>query len=108
MGRPPGIARAKVHYGQRYEVSAWIPPAKMAEIACERTEGMVGYFLSCCHRFNPVIWQDQLHNLARSCYMQGINDAAQAMTTMNQSSEERDAPQATGRAGGVRPDARRD
>jgi hypothetical protein len=48
----------------------------MAEAAHERTEGMVGYFISCCHRYNPVIWQDQLYNLARSCYLQGASDAA--------------------------------
>lgn len=101
MSRPPGIKRAKVHYGNRYGVAAWVPPAKLSDIAHERTEGMVGYFTDCCHRFNPVIWLDQLHVLARSCYMQGINDAAQAMAMM---SKEKDAPQATGR--GVRGDAR--
>jgi hypothetical protein len=74
--KKPREPKVKVHYGQRYEVSAWYPSGAMIEVAHERTEGLVGYFLSCCSRFNPVIWQDQLYTLARSCYLQGAMDAA--------------------------------
>jgi hypothetical protein len=69
--------KRRIHYGNRYDVSAWIPSPEIARIAEERTEGLVGYFLSCASRA-PVKWQDQLHVLARSCYMQGLNDMAAA------------------------------
>lgn len=82
MSRPVGIPRAKIHYGKRYEVSGYFPSAAQVEAAHERTEGMVGYFLSCCNRFNPVQWQDELYKLARSCYLQGANDTAKVAAEM--------------------------
>jgi hypothetical protein len=74
---PPvkGSIRAKVHYGRRFEVSAWIPPKRLSDLAHDRIEGLVGYFLSCAHKRDCVKWQDDLYNLARSCYLQGVNDA---------------------------------
>jgi hypothetical protein len=77
---PPheGYRRAKVHFGKRFSVSAWVPTYALQEAAHERTEGMVGYFLSTCSRHDPVKWQDQLYILARSCYLQGASDTADA------------------------------
>jgi hypothetical protein len=74
--------KIKIHHGHRYGVSAWMPSAGSIEAANDRTEGMVGFFLSCCHRYNPVIWQDQLYTLARSCYLQGAADAAMVAAQM--------------------------
>jgi hypothetical protein len=68
--------RNPVHYGKRFEVSVYIPPKRLSEAAHERTEGMVGYFLSCAHR-DPVRWQNDLYTLARSCYLQGALDVAE-------------------------------
>ena len=76
MTKKPRERKEPIHYGKRYGVSAWVPSAQMVEAAGDRTEGMVGYFISCCNRFNPVIWQDELYTLARSCYLQGAADIA--------------------------------
>jgi hypothetical protein len=73
--------REPVHFGKRYEVSAWIPPSRMADVAHTRVEGMVGYFLSCAHR-DPVKWMDDLYILARSCYLQGATDTADVAAMM--------------------------
>jgi len=67
---------ARIHYGKRYEVSAWGPPPPLIAAADERTEGLVGYFLNCARHYNPIRWQNDLYTLARSCYMQGVMDAA--------------------------------
>jgi hypothetical protein len=73
--------RHPIHYGNRFEVSAYVPTAELAAVATERTEGMVGYFLSCAHR-DPLKWRDDLYALARSCYLQGAADVADAAATM--------------------------
>jgi len=74
--------RSLPHYGNRYEVKAWVPKAEIARIAHERTEGIVGYFLACARRHDPRKWEDDLYNLARSCYMQGLSDMADAAARM--------------------------
>lgn len=66
-----------VHYGRRYDVTAWIPTKPLTDLAHERTEGLVGYFLSCAHQA-PLRWQAEVATLARSCYLQGINDMLDA------------------------------
>jgi hypothetical protein len=78
--------RNPIHYGNRFEVSAWTPPAWLRDLASERIEGMVGYFLSCARRRDCMKWQDDLSTLARSCYLQGVHDAvdAAARTRMNE------------------------
>ena len=75
---PPekGSVRAKVHYGERFQVSAWMPTIEQVNLANERIEGLVGYFLSCAHKRDCVKWQNDLYALARSCYLQGATDAA--------------------------------
>lgn len=77
------MKRAKIHYGDRFDVSLWIPPATMTAIAEERTEGMVGYFVSTRSRIDPVKFIDELGKLARSCYMQGLNDAIDAAAKLH-------------------------
>jgi hypothetical protein len=68
--------RRSRHYGQFYGVSAWIPPRQLSDVAHERIEGMVGYFLSCAHSRDQLKWQNDLYVLARSCYLQGATDVA--------------------------------
>ena len=68
--------RRRIHYGQRFGVSAWVPSQAQIEAADERTEGMVGYFLSCARRDDSSRWMDDLYTLARSCYLQGAMDTA--------------------------------
>jgi hypothetical protein len=73
--------RNRIHYGERFGVSAFVPPPKLAKAAAERTEGLVGYFLSCAHR-EGLKWHDDLYSLARSCYVQGVLDAANVAAEM--------------------------
>jgi len=74
--------RTPTHFGKRFSVSAFIPSKQLADIAHERTEGMVGYFLSCAHKRDPIKWQDDLYTLARSCYLQGAFDMVEAAVTL--------------------------
>ena len=69
---------SRVHYGERYEVSGYIPPESMTRIADERTRGMADFFLATASR-HGLAWYDQLHRLARSCYMQGVNDSVDSI-----------------------------
>jgi hypothetical protein len=82
MPPPKGYRRAKVHFGKRFGVSGWVPSRRLEEAADERTEGMVGYFLSTCSHHDPAKWQDQLYRLARSCYLQGAADTAMVAAQM--------------------------
>ena len=53
----------------RCEVKAYVAPESMVQIARERTEGLVSYFvISRCD-------SSQLQTLAESAYMQGLHDA---------------------------------
>jgi hypothetical protein len=56
-----------------WHVKAWIAPKHMVAIAAERTDGMVAAFMSRGARV------DQLSTLVRSAYMQGLNDAIDAL-----------------------------
>jgi hypothetical protein len=69
--------------GKRCEVSAYIPPAHIIEIAHERTKGMVAYFEEVTRPPFQDYWETQeyISALARSCYMQGVNDTAYAAAT---------------------------
>jgi hypothetical protein len=80
--------RLPIHFGNRFEVSAYIPPRALTDVAHERTEGMVGYFLSCAHKRDCVKWQDDLYTLARSCYLQGALDMAEAGAKLRVKEEE--------------------
>jgi hypothetical protein len=71
------MKRARIHYGNRYSVKLTMPPEGILDVAHNRTEGMVGYFLSVACLGNPILWQQQLQRLAASCYLQGINDAVE-------------------------------
>jgi hypothetical protein len=70
------MRRKPIDAGKRCDVSAWFPSEPLRQAAAERTEGMVGYFLLCARRSNPLQWQDDLYTLARSCYLQGAADTA--------------------------------
>jgi hypothetical protein len=92
MAKKARALKQPIHFGDRYGVSAFVPPERISRIAHERTEGMVGYFLACCSRHDPVKWHDQLYMLARSCYMQGLHDMADSAARLCFS--ERDEPEA--------------
>jgi len=71
---------AKLKERQKFwQVKAFIPPQRAVEIARERTEGMVHYFWEVVRGMNIIGYMDCIDNLARSCYLQGIEDAAVAM-----------------------------
>jgi hypothetical protein len=55
----------------RCEVKGFVPPAEMVRIADERTEGIASYYLMAP---GARTWEET-RTLARSCYMQGLNDA---------------------------------
>lgn len=67
--------------GDRFEVRGYIPPAKMVEIAADRTAGMMGAYL-----WNGARAHD-LGILVRSCYMQGVNDAADALALLERNAQ---------------------
>ena len=56
----------------RCEVKAYIPPARMVEIAAERTDGMLAYYVFAAR--SGVAGLDDLRTLVRSAYMQAIHD----------------------------------
>ncbi len=69
-----------VGLGKRCEVSMYIPPQHIIEIAEERTHGLVEYFEEFTRPPFHDYWkfQEYIATLARSCYMQGVNDTVQA------------------------------
>lgn len=64
---------AKVKLGERFGIQGYLPPAKLIEIAQERTSGFVFAWMFTGSRAH------QLQIMANSCYMQGINDAADSL-----------------------------
>lgn len=58
---------------ERYGVSGYIPPQKMVNIAEERTSGLAAAFVALGAR------ADHVGLFARSCYMQGVNDAIDSL-----------------------------
>ena len=60
--------------GNRCEVKAWIPPENIMTIAGERVDGMVNYYLSASRKTSLHDGLKDLDMLARSCYLQGMND----------------------------------
>ena len=72
MARPRNKRR---NMTEQWGIKAFIPPELMVDIAQKRTEGMVAAFIAFGAPCNMV------RNLARSCYMQGVNDVAYALAT---------------------------
>ena len=89
---------------KRCRVKAWFPPQRMVEIATERTEGFVCAFIAQGHRnaeglrYPPQVTsmlmlanelgRPGLELFARSCYLQGLNDAIDAAARMEHLREE--------------------
>lgn len=64
----------------RYGVKAYVPPARMQEIAAERTECLRDAYMDMARRAHNFPSQLQaLETLIRSAYMQGCNDCAEAL-----------------------------
>jgi hypothetical protein len=59
--------------GERFDVRGYIPPAQLVEIAEDRTDGIVSAFIHLGARASHV------QRFANSCYMQGVNDAIDAI-----------------------------
>jgi hypothetical protein len=68
-----------VNLTERCDVIAFIPSERMQLIAQERTEGIVQAFLL-TRSFDWTRFQRNIEILARSCYMQGLNDMTDAVT----------------------------
>lgn len=64
---------------QRLQLTAYVPPASAVDIAQERTADQVAYFREFVRNVDFLRAWDALECLARSCYLQGVTDAAQAM-----------------------------
>lgn len=65
---------ARMSIGDRYHVKGFIPPVALQNIAEERTWGLQGAFVASGAKASHVAV------LARSCYMQGLNDSIDAIT----------------------------
>lgn len=65
--------------GKRCEVTAYVPSEHLVEVAADRTKGMVDYFIEVTRP--PADYRtmlDCIEKLARSCYLQGAHDTAEA------------------------------
>lgn len=66
-------------------VSCFVPPSYGISVADERTEGMVSVYLFMIRQTYGFESQYQhLCALARSCYLQGVEDAAIAMAQQSE------------------------
>jgi hypothetical protein len=84
--------KRKLHHGlgNRCQLKAYIPPARLIEIADERTDGMVDfYILAGDHRI------EHLRTLVRSAYMQGVHDTIDAAVTLKEIKLEQDTATAS-------------
>jgi len=68
--------------GERFGIQGYLPPAKLIEIAQERTSGFVFAWMFTGARAH------QLQIMANSCYMQGVNDAADSLISAGWKSPE--------------------
>ena len=71
--RRPYSKTPRIRFGDRFQVKGFIPPKAMVDIAEDRTMGMQHAFV---HRGGRA---SDLAILARSCYMQGVNDAVDSL-----------------------------
>lgn len=85
-GRPSARARL-IGLGNKCEVKAWIPSPRMIEIADERTHGMVQYFTEASRGMDFLRFVDAIDRLARSCYLQGMNDTLDATAQLARDGE---------------------
>lgn len=83
--------------GDRFQVRGFIPPAKMVDIADDRTMGMQMAFVHLAARAGHV------GILARSCYMQGVNDAIDSLHKSGMRIVEASTSPADGDAPGASP-----
>lgn len=70
--------------GIRCEVSMFSPSKELLDIAEERTDGIVSYYIEVSrNRSNDFITRlKDLDTLAQSCYMQGVNDVLKVIEGM--------------------------
>lgn len=63
----------RISLTERWHVKGYIPPENLADIAEERTTGFQSAFVHYGARAQDI------GPFARSCYMQGVNDATDAL-----------------------------
>lgn len=71
--------RKKYQRRKLFEASTYAPPERMVQIAEERTRDIIGAWASSLQWGKPI----EPKILAQSCYMQGINDAIDAIQQQN-------------------------
>lgn len=79
MARLRWRSRRLLQISKTEQITAYNPPPELVDAAQERTEGMVEYYKEIVHRTELLDWRtqfDYLERLARSCYLQGAQDAA--------------------------------
>jgi len=75
------VSRSRWYEGldKRCDVKFFVPgDERVVEIAEERTKGMVAYFEAAISHVSWMMGFDCIRVLARSCYLQGLNDAIDA------------------------------
>lgn len=61
--------------GKKCQVKGFIPPLQLQNIAEERTQGIVDFYLLSRQSKSVERQIEDLKIFARSCYLQGLNDA---------------------------------
>ena len=78
MGRASGWRKHRLlQISKAEQITMYSPSPELVEAAHERTVGMVAYYREAVHYIDN--WKteyDYLERLARSCYLQGAQDAA--------------------------------
>ena len=76
------MRRKLVDYARMFEVSAFVPSEGIRNAARERTEGLVNYFRIAAREMGAHEYENAVDTLARSCYIQGAQDAAKVAAEM--------------------------
>lgn len=69
-------ARRLLQISKTEQITAYVPSSELVDAAQERTEGMVAYYREAVYAKDWRTELDYLERLARSCYLQGAQDAA--------------------------------
>lgn len=64
---------------KRFAVKLYLPPESSMELARDRTEGMVHFFMSVSTGCDWLTAFEHLDTLIRSAYLQGVKDCAEVV-----------------------------
>lgn len=74
------MKRQREHLGRKFGVKLWIPPENILQVAHDRTEGMVDYYLKVGESaLDGPFATRRLRATVAGAYMQGMNDMIEAM-----------------------------